>query len=127
MHPDSGLDHDFLIDVEIPPQVYFPSEKSAFYGVTQYYDPTPERSTLTANTATNGCVLNKDHGNSVFSYDTETAEEKVARLGTLVTQVDEKPSYEDTDGMLERRAKRRMQRCKIFFCAFLYGSKSVSP
>jgi chitin synthase len=48
---------------------------------------------------------------------------RIAQLGNLCTMVDEKPDYDDPEGLRTRRAKRFMKVRKLGFQCTIFGLK----
>lgn len=53
----------------------------------------------------------------------QTHKERIEELGQLVTPVNEEPTFQDPEGILERRGKRRMKLWKAGFSTFILGFK----
>jgi hypothetical protein len=67
--------------------------------------------------------VEKDEKHSSINEKEEYEPRTVEDLGDLVSQVDEKPSYEDPDGKLVHRGKQRMVFSKGFFWFCIFGFK----
>lgn len=78
-------------------------------------------------TPNNETYLSEKHHSidSLKKQDPDYAANRVKELGALNVQVDEKPDYDDPDGMKQRRAKRLMKVRKFGFQCLIFGFKYV--